>query len=199
MSFRRAAYYWLFSADRTLRRLSGRVLDVGCSDGRGSEALAGADGVDIYRPALKAAADSGSRTRVVQADIRKLPYRRGSFDVAVALDVIEHFEKSDALQLVQELERVAKKVVLVTPSGYLAQPGTPEEPWQEHRCGFEPDELERLGYQVTGLGGPRQLRGDYGRFRAGPIGQIAVLVTQPFVRSKPAAAFALLASKEPAA
>lgn len=195
MTLRRTAYYWLFSADRSLRGLTGRVLNVGCSDGRGSEALAGADGIDIYRPALKAAVASGSRTRVVQADIRTLPYRNDSFDVAVALDVIEHFEKDDAVRLIQELERVAKKVVLVTPSGYMPQPGTPEQPWQEHRCGFAPDELERLGYQVTGLGGPRQFRGDYGRFRGGPIGQIAVLATQPFVRRRPAAAFALFASK----
>jgi SAM-dependent methyltransferase len=195
---RRATYYRLFSADRALSGLPSRarILDVGCSDGRGSEVLSRrrADGVDIYRPALEAARGDNRRTRVVQADVRDLPYRTGSHDVVVALDVIEHFTKADALAVLAELERVASgHVVVATPCGFLAQPGTPEEPWQEHRCGFEVSELEELGYRVQALGGHKRLRGDYGVFRGGPLGQIAVLLTGRFV--EPRAAFALLATK----
>lgn len=195
---RRAAYYRLFSADGELDRFpsGARILDVGCSDGRGSEVLSRrrADGVDIYRPALEAARDDHRRTRVVQADVRHLPYRASSHDVVVALDVIEHFTKPDALTVLSELERVARgHVVVATPCGFLPQPGTPEEPWQEHRCGFEVAELEDLGYSVQALGGPKRLRGDYGTFRGGPLGQLVVLLTGRFVPVS--AAFALLAVK----
>jgi SAM-dependent methyltransferase len=198
---RRAAYYRLYGADGLLGRLvqhGARVLDVGCSDGRGSEALGrvGAHGVDIYRPALAAARDGHRRSRVVQADVRELPYRDGAFDVVVSLDVIEHFEKPDALHVVREMERVCSGTcVIVTPRGFVPQSGTPDEPWQEHRCGFAVDELEELGYDVAGLGGPSGLRGPYGSFRGGPLGQLATAACIPATKRVPQVAFALLAVK----
>jgi SAM-dependent methyltransferase len=167
-----------------------RVLDVGCSDGRGSARLTGVDGCDIYRPSLARAAAQARRVNLVQTDVRRLPYATGSFDVTVALDVIEHFQKPDALQVVAEMERVSRwLVVLLTPVGFVEQPGTSEEPWQEHRCGFDPEELERLGYQTVGVGGLARLRGQYGAFRWGPPGAALAAATQPLVRSRPDRAF----------
>jgi SAM-dependent methyltransferase len=198
---RRSAYYRVFGVDGYLRRalpLRARVLDVGCSDGRGSETLRRrmAFGVDIYRPALSTAREARRRASVVQADVRHLPYRDRAFDAVVALDVVEHFDKPDALRLLAELERVARSlVVVVTPSGFVPQPPTEDEPWQEHRCGFEADELERLGYAVSGMGGPAALRGPYGSFRWGVMGQVATAATIPAYRRRPVSAFALLAVK----
>lgn len=198
---KRAAYYRLFSADTMLRRAlrpDDAILDVGCSDGRGSEVLTQkrAAGVDVYAPALAEARGNGRRTRVTQADVRRLPYRDNAFDVTVALDVVEHFTKPDALGMLSELERVARRlVVVVTPRGFLPQPPTEDEPWQEHRCGFEVDELAVLGYDVSGLGGPAGLRGPYGVFRFGALGQLGTVLTQPVTRARPHRAFALLATK----
>jgi SAM-dependent methyltransferase len=196
---RRRAYYRVFGADATLGsvlRPGWRVLDVGCSDGRGSEVLRGASGCDIHRPALIAARETTRRRSVVQTDVRALPYRGRVFDAVVALDVIEHFEKDDALRVLGEMERVSRRLVLVlTPMGFLEQPGTSEEPWQEHKCGFEPRELEALGYRVAGLGGFGRLRGDYGAFRWGPAGQLLGAVSQPVVRTRPELAFHLLGVK----
>jgi len=200
-TLRRAAYYRLYGADALLARLvrpGMRVLDVGCSDGRGSEVLgrAPAYGVDIYRPALALAAQDGRRRPVTQADVRELPFADGAFDVVVSLDVVEHFEKPDALRVISETERVcAGTVVVVTPNGFVPQPGTEDEPWQEHRCGFDVAELEALGYDVAGLGGPAVLRGAYGTFRAGPLGQAATAVCVPAVKRRPDRAFALLGVK----
>jgi len=200
-TFRRAAYYRLYGADALLARLvqpGARVLDVGCSDGRGSEVLSRgpAYGVDIYRPTLARAADDGRRRPVTQADVRALPYATGAFDVVVSLDVVEHFEKPDALRVLAEMERVCSgTVVVVTPNGFVPQPGTDDEPWQEHRCGFDVAELEQLGYDVSGLGGPASLRGAYGTFRAGPLGQAATAVCVPAAKRRPDRAFALLGIK----
>ena len=174
------------------------MLDVGCSDGRGSEVLSRgpAYGVDIYRPTLALAAQDRRRQPVTQADVRALPFADGSFDVVVSLDVVEHFEKPDALRVIAEMERVAAgSVVVVTPNGFVPQPGTEDEPWQEHRCGFEVAELEALGYDVAGLGGPAVLRGAYGTFRAGPLGQAATAVCVPAIKRRPDRAFALLGVK----
>jgi SAM-dependent methyltransferase len=198
---RRSAYYRLYGVDGYLDRRLGpdaRVLDVGCSDGRGSEVLRrrGAHGVDIYRPALVSARDAGRRLPVTQADVRELPYCDDSFDAVVALDVVEHFDKPDALCVLLELERVSRSlVVVVTPSGFVPQPPTEDEPWQEHRCGFEAGEFERLGYDVAGLGGPAALRGAYGSFRWGVVGKVATAVAIPAFKRRPESAFALLAVK----
>jgi SAM-dependent methyltransferase len=199
---RRSAYYRLYGVDGYLDRSLGhgaRVLDVGCSDGRGSEVLRrrGAHGVDIYRPALMSARDAGRRVPVTQADVRELPYRDDSFDAVVALDVVEHFDKPEALRVLLELERVARSlVVVVTPSGFVPQPPTEDEPWQEHRCGFEADEFENLGYDVAGLGGPAALRGAYGSFRWGAAGKLVAAAAIPAFKQRPESAYALLAVKE---
>jgi SAM-dependent methyltransferase len=199
MTLRRQLYFRLFGGDSALRRLvrpDMRVLDVGCSDGRGSEVLSrlSAAGVDIYRPALQVARQQGHRSLVCQADVRALPYRSGSFDAVVALDVIEHFEKEDALRLLNEMERVSRDgVIVLTPNGFVPQPPTEDEPWQEHRSGFESDELRALGYEVVGVGGVARLRAAYGAFRGGLLGMVAALPTIPYGRRRPTSAFHLLA------
>lgn len=199
VDLKRRAYFQLFGGDRVLRDLvlpGRRVLDVGCSDGRGSETLTGAFGCDIHRPTLQHARDMGRRARIAQADVRCLPYRDATFDVVVALDVVEHFEKLDACAVIHEMERVSRDaVVLVTPSGFVRQPPTETEPWQEHRCGFAADELTSLGFDVRGLGGWSWLRSDYGAFRGGAAGQLAALASEPFIRHAPDRSFHLLAVK----
>lgn len=196
---RQLLYYRLFGADGVLAhalRTGARVLDVGCSDGRGSVRLTGASGCDIYRPNLLEAVRSSRRLPVVQTDVRELPYRSGAYDAVVALDVIEHFEKPDAMRVVREMERVSRDLVVVmTPAGFVEQPGTPEEPWQQHRCGFEAEELEELGFDVVGIGGHASFRTDYGAFRYGAVGQLGAAVSQPFVRSRPSRAFHLVGAK----
>jgi SAM-dependent methyltransferase len=192
---RRVAYYRVYGADGFLGRAlkpGMRVLDVGCSDGRGSEVLssAGVHGVDIYRPALEAARGGQRRGPVAQGDVRALPFGAGTFDVVVSLDVVEHFDKPDARRVLDEMERV-----VVTPRGYVPQPGTRDEPWQEHKCGFEADELEALGYEVSGIGGPARWRGPYGTFRGGVFGQAAAAACIPTTKHRPELAFALLGVK----
>jgi len=201
-AMRRVAYYRIYGADGFLGRAfepGMRVLDVGCSDGRGSEVLSqpGVHGIDIYRPALEGARAAHRRGPVTQGDVRALPFASATFDIVVALDVIEHFDKPVARGVLDEMERVSRfLVVVVTPRGFVQQSGTPEEPWQEHRCGFAPTELAALGYDVSGIGGPACLRGPYGTFRGGAFGQAASAACVPSAKRRPEMAFALLAVKD---
>jgi SAM-dependent methyltransferase len=192
-------YFRLFGADGELRRHLGDIrstLDIGCSDGRGSELLTGAAGCDIYEPALRTATTTGRRRIPVVADLRRLPYRDGAFDAVVALDVIEHFEKPEALAVLAEMERVACRLVAVlTPSGFVAQPPTEHEPWQEHRCGFEPQELTDLGYAVVGVGGPKAMRGEYAAFRGGRVGQAVSAMARSTHRRRPERSYHVFAHR----
>jgi SAM-dependent methyltransferase len=193
VTVKQSLYYWLYGSDRCLARLprDASILDVGCSDGRGSALLdhRRVFGIDIDRHALS----TERRAGLVAGDIRRLPYRDQSFDAVVALDVIEHLEKPQALTVLSEMERVARMTVIVsTPSGFLeTPPAPPDEPWHDHKCGFEPAELENLGYTVSGFGGPKNMRADGGWFRWGPLGMVFVATTEWHWSRRPERAFML--------
>lgn len=92
---------------------------------------------------------------VVKHDVRKLDevFVPKSFDLVVALDIIEHLEKQESLDMIKQCEKIAKKgVILETPKGYVPQNldilGHGGHEYQTHRSGWEPAELEKLGYKV---------------------------------------------------
>lgn len=93
---------------------------------------------------------------VIKHDVRKLNeiFVPNSFDVVIALDIIEHLEKEESLDMIKQCETIARKsVILETPEGYIPQnidvQGHGGDEWQTHRCGWEVDELKKLGYLTT--------------------------------------------------
>ncbi len=111
-------------------------------------------GVDIHEEYFKHI-ESDVPYAVVKYDIRKLReiFIPNSFDLVIALDVIEHLEKDEALSMIKQCEEIAKLgVILETPKGYIPQnidiQGHGADEWQTHRCGWEVKELEDLGYNV---------------------------------------------------
>ena len=200
---RKSLYYRIFGADGAIRSVlqpTDRVLDVGCSVGTGSVLLARRPtfGVDIHLESLRRARSGGQRSPVTCADIVALPFADRSFEVVVALDVLEHLEADVGLLLLAELRRVsARDVVLLTPSGFDPQPAEPDQPWMEHRSGWSAPQLEAEGFRVRGWGGARQFRipGSGGRFRLGPLGGVAAAATRWWFRARPARSFHLLGTQ----
>lgn len=112
-------------------------------------------GVDIHEPYFDHI-ESDVPYAVVKYDVRKLReiFIPNSFDLVIALDIIEHIEKDEALDMIKQCEEIARKaVVLETPNGYIPQnmdiQGHGGDEWQTHRCGWEVKELEDLGYQTV--------------------------------------------------
>ncbi len=130
------------------------VLDVGCGANSPVTRLKTGYrvGLDVFLPYLLEARRRGTHDDFVLADANHLPLKDRSLDCVVALDVVEHLEKQRGYELIAELERVAKRrVVVTTPNGFIPTPDA-EIPWQEHRSGWIPDEFRRLGYRVCGFG-----------------------------------------------
>ena len=72
-----------------------------------------------------------------------------STDICLAIDVVEHFEKPDAMNLILQMERIARKrVIIFTPIGFVSQERDDNTELQRHRCGFIPKELEKMGYET---------------------------------------------------
>src|SRR5690606_31358619 len=80
----------------------------------------------------------GYHAALVRAEVGDLTtvLKPKSVDAVVALDLIEHLPRERAERLLDSLEAVARKrVVVLTPNGFVPQSATPEDPFQEHLCG----------------------------------------------------------------
>lgn len=178
------------------------VLDVGCGAG-GPMGKAPKPprlvGLDAHAPSLERLRAQGGYDELICAPFDAAGIQAGAFHTVVCLDVIEHFEKPQALALILQLERWAShKVVLATPNGFLPQPVYDGNPFQEHKCGFVPEELRVLGYRVRGFGGPKALRGAFAelRFRPKPLWHRISGALQPLTWAWPEGAFGLVAVKD---
>lgn len=149
------------------------VLDVGSGVAHtlrqlGVKHAVGAEG---YLPSLEKARSQKTHDDYVQCDVRDISkhFQAGQFDACMALDVIEHLTKADGMKLIADMERIARKrVVFFTPCGFLFQGNTEKGDLQTHLSGWEPAEMEKLGYRVIGLLGPKKLRGEYHRLKRRP-------------------------------
>lgn len=185
------------------------LLDVGC----GSSALLQpvcaripfTVGVDAHDESIHCSRAAGVHKDYVCMDILGVADHFGpaSFDVVTALDVIEHLEKGDGFKLLEVLETVARRLVVVfTPNGFLPQSAIEDNPWQVHRSGWHVADFEGRGYEVLGMNGWKPLRGEgwQPRIRPPALGHRLSAVTQPLVTHRPRRAFQLLALRnQPAA
>jgi SAM-dependent methyltransferase len=115
-------------------------------------------GVDAFDPYLRKIADQGVMT------VRgKLPdfcesFLDSSWDVVLLIDVIEHLTKDDGFKVLDHVERIAKKCVIIdTPNGFEPQKGwaawnLPHCDLQEHLSGWTDKEFNVRGYSTLLIG-----------------------------------------------
>ena len=120
-------------------------------------------GIDGHLPSLWANKDNGYFKDYVLADLTHLPLKYNSFDCVAAFDVIEHLTKPQANQLIEDMEKVSrKKVIISTPNGFNPKCHLEDDnPLQVHKCGWTMDEILNRGYVVFGIDGVLRLRGEY--------------------------------------
>jgi hypothetical protein len=180
------------------------LLDVGCGNnspvGRFSRRPRFSVGVDLYEPWLEESRRKGIHDEYVRAnvlDIGRL-FGPGRFEVVLACDLLEHLEPDDAARLLGLMETIAsKRVVVLTPNGFVPQGETWGNPLQVHRSGWTVDTFHARGYDVGGLNGVRWTRGERGEARVRPrrVGERIATLSQPVAGRYPGLAFHLLATK----
>lgn len=70
-----------------------------------------------------------------------------TFDLVVAMDVIEHLPVSDGYLLLYEMARLSKgRLSVYTPSGFLWQPPSENNSFNAHVSGWSIKELKRFGF-----------------------------------------------------
>lgn len=157
-------------------------------------------GVDGFMPSIEKSRERNIHDEYICADLTNLVEIVGerAFDCALCIDVIEHFEKSQGLQLIRDMERIASdRVVILTPNGFLPQDEHSGNLYQKHRSGWTVAEMRSIGYTVIGVNGWKPLLGEFAQPRLWPAPAWRLLsrLTQPLVRNHPSHAFHLLCYK----
>lgn len=156
-------------------------------------------GIDAHLPSLLANKKSGYFKDYVLADLTHLPLKNNCFDCVAAFDVIEHLTKRQAKILIENMEKISKKkIIILTPNGFNSKCHLEDDSHlQIHRCGWTMDELSKRGYVVFGIDGARRLRGEQALATIKPqiVGSLLSRLSDPFVFRCPSTAFALLCIK----
>ena len=158
-------------------------------------------GVDAFAPVIEQ-----SRARRIHDDYQLMNvlsiadhFPPKSFDCVLACDLIEHLKEDDVTNLLGQMERLArKKVIVFTPNGFLPQGEHYGNPLQKHLSGWTAKQMTARGYRVTGIRGLKCLRGEMAEIRWRPAGlwNRISLLSQLFTEKKPAYAFQIFCVKD---
>ncbi len=123
-----------------------RVLDIGAGMAKYHADLvrhAWVTMVDAHGPYMAERAQRYSERAIIVIEdaLTWLPRTRtDTFDIALAIDFIEHLEVDDAIATIADLQRVARRVVLFIPEGTHPQTtdhhGMGGDHWQTHRSNW---------------------------------------------------------------
>lgn len=137
------------------------VLDLGC--GKDSpiqycKSIEYTVGVEAFKPSLEASKSKKIHSEYINENILNVDFEENSFDAVIMIEVIEHLDKNDALNLIDKANKWArKKIIVTTPNGFLPQSEYDSNPLQNHLCGFSAIELKKLGFSAYGSAGPKIL------------------------------------------
>ena len=181
-----------------------RVIDLGCGQysplGRIRDKLNPnlySVGVDDFDPYLETSKKQGIHSEYIKSNIFNITFPDNSFDCALLLDVIEHFEKEDFLKFLPQLEKIAKKIIILTPNGFVNQDTYDGNEYQIHKSGWTVEDMEKLGFTCYGVSGLKTLRGEYAVSRIKPLvlGNMICNMTEPLVYNNPRKAYHLICLK----
>lgn len=180
---------WLGGRRALIQHLAGIILDGSAPDGRVTILDGGTGSADLPRAIVRWARRRGIRVRVVacdihsqtleiarrlsggireigfvRADVRRLPFVTGAFDIALLSLTLHHLEGDDQVAALRELGRVSRRAVIVGElergwPGYLGARLLAATIWRSNRLtrhdgpvsvlrAFTPAELAALAHEA---------------------------------------------------
>lgn len=137
------------------------IIDLGCGDLWWTANLPGVVkhvGVDLWPEQLKLAWERRPVQGWVPIWRDALEFLKistdNSVDAVLAIDIIEHLKKEDGLEILDEAERVARKLAICwAPLGMLErEPTNPDgthNPYQVHKWGPQPEDFQSRGWETN--------------------------------------------------
>jgi ubiquinone/menaquinone biosynthesis C-methylase UbiE len=136
------------------------LIDVGCGRGiigalvriyRKPKRLVG---IDVFKEYLDFCGEMKFYDELYECDLRQtlLRFNDKEFDVATCIEVIEHLSKNKGISLLNELERIAKMVIVTTTNGFFPQEALDNNPFQQHLSSWSVKDFTKCGYEIRGVG-----------------------------------------------
>ena len=200
--FRRLLLSLIYELDEELRGYQS-VLDLGCGSSSPIREIRWpfhSVGVDIFAPAVEESRRQEIHDEYHVSNVMDIGRRfaERSVDCVIALDLIEHLEKDKGEKLIDMMETIAsKKVIIFTNNGYFPQGAYDGNEWQAHRSGWSGREMQERGYRVIGSNGWKPLRGDRAQIKWRPkkLWFAASGLSQLMTKYIPSLAFQILCVK----
>jgi SAM-dependent methyltransferase len=180
------------------------ILDLGCGGESPFVAVAKnyySVGVDTFLPSIEKSKELGVHDEYFNINVMSIDkyFKDKSFDCVIMIDLIEHLEKKPGELLLEKIEKIAKKkIIIFTPNGFLSQGIHYDNPWQEHKSGWSLKEMSSRGFKVIGFGGLKCLRSELANIKYKPLFFWKAIsdFTELIVRNFPGIAFSILCIKE---
>ncbi len=144
------------------------ILDIGCGQGFPMQMIkmrmnvVKSVGVDLFKSYVEIGKKLNIHDQYIISDVRKLKIKNRSFDVVLALQILEHLDKKDAWKLLDKIEKIAiKQVIIAAPIGKMYHPMEDNNRLQLHLSDFYPEEFEKRGYKILRFG-RKELLGEDG-------------------------------------
>jgi len=156
-------------------------------------------GVEKFESYLQESKKKGIHNKYVKADITKIEFKPKSFDAVLCSEVLEHLTKEEGTELIKKMENWARKKIIITvPNGFLLQDTFDNNDLQKNKCGWNAEELRKLGFKVHGIHGWKKLKGPKGAVKYKPsfLWTIFSNITQKVTYYYPSQAFQLFAVKQ---
>jgi len=179
------------------------VLDVGCGSNspiRYIKKKFKSEGLDLFKKSIAESREKRIHSTYRIGNISNLDklYKPKSFDAVIALDVIEHFEKKEAIALIKKMEKVArKKVILLTPNVFYRQGEHEGNPYQIHKSRWGVKDFKAKSCNVFGLRGLKYMRGEYASIKYRPwiIWGLIAFISEPLLYFIPSLSYHLFVIK----
>jgi len=134
------------------------VLDVGCGNGKYGflcreyieywlQKTPIIHGIEVFAPYVTKLERQKIYDGIFKSEaIDELEYMgSNSYDVVLAIDILEHFNEEDGKQFIGELKRVGKNVIICTPTIVKEQGACFGNKYEIHKKQWTPDEIEQDG------------------------------------------------------
>ena len=139
---------------RHLNKDARDILDLGCGKGDpmlflNKERKYYVMGAEIFPEYIKICEKKMSHDVVIEYDLKELEHFAMKFDVVLGLRILEHFTKEDGIKILDNMERIAnKQVIITTPIEQFRQSAYDDNKFQEHKYIWSPEELKARGYRI---------------------------------------------------
>ncbi len=143
------------------------IIDVGCGSNSilklFKKNITYSYGVEIHKQSIEKSKKNKIHSKYICDNVLNIKkyFKKKSIDVVFSIDLIEHLKKSEAINLIKDMEKIAKKMIIIkTTNGYVYQNTYENNVYQKHLSGFSPNYFNKKGYKVLGIDGPYFLRVD---------------------------------------